>query len=50
MKTFLDFALGFACGLMIYYVVGFYGALTIATAGFIVGNLIIKYFEKRNKK
>ena len=50
MKTFLDFSLGFVVGLMLYYVVGFLGALTIATAGFIIGNLIIKYFEKRNKK
>lgn len=50
MKTFLDFSLGFVLGLMIYYVEGFLGALTIATAGFIIGNLIFKYFEKRNKK
>ena len=46
MKMFLDFALGFVCGIIVYYVVGFHGALTIATAGFIIGNLLIKYLKK----
>lgn len=50
MKTFLDFSMGFLYGLMIYYEVGFFGALTVGAAGFIIGGLIIKYFEKRNKK
>lgn len=50
MKTFLDFSLGFVFGLLVYYVVGFLGALTIATAGFIVGNLIVRYVEKRRRK
>ena len=50
MKTFLDFALGFVYGLMVYYVAGFHGALVMAAAGFIMGNLIFRYVEKRNKK
>lgn len=50
MKTFLDFSMGFLYGLMIYYEVGFFGALTVGTAGYLIGNLIIKYFEKRNEK
>lgn len=50
MKTFLDFSMGFVYGIMIYYEVGFFGALIVGAAGFIIGNLIIKYFEKRNKK
>lgn len=50
MKTFLDFSMGFVYGIMIYYEVGFFGALTVGATGFIIGNLIIKYFEKKNKK
>ena len=50
MKTFLDFSMGFLYGLMIYYEVGFFGALTVGVAGYLIGSLIIKYFEKRNKK
>ena len=50
MKTFLDFSLGFVYGLIAYYAVGFLGALAVGAAGYLIGNLIIKYFEKRNKK
>ena len=50
MKTFLDFSMGFLYGLMIYYEVGFFGALTVGAAGFIIGSLIIKYFEKKKKQ
>ena len=46
MKTFLDFSMGFLYGSMIYYEVGFFGALTVGAAGY----LIIKYLKKRNKK
>ena len=49
MKTFLDFSMGFVYGLMIYYEVGFFGALAVGAAGFIIGNLIIKYFEKETR-
>ena len=50
MKTFLDFSMGFLYGLMIYYEVGFFGALTVGAAGYLIGSLIIKYLKKRNEK
>ena len=49
MKTFLDFSIGFVYGIIIYYEVGFFGALTVGATGFIIGNLIIKYFEKKTR-
>ena len=50
MKTNLDFILGFVYGLVAYYAVGFFGALIIAAAGYILGNLIMKFHEKRRQK
>ena len=50
MKTFLDFSMGFLYGLMIYYEVGFFGALTVGASVYLIGSLIIKYFKKRNEK
>ena len=50
MKTFLDFSLGFVYGLIAYYAVGFLGALAVGAAGYLIGNLIVKYVEKRNEK
>ena len=50
MKTNLEFMLGFVYGLVAYYAVGFFGALGIAAAGYLIGNLIIRYFNKKGKK
>ena len=50
MKTNVDFVLGFVYGLVAYYAVGFFGALIIAAAGYVLGNLIIKIHEKRRRK
>lgn len=50
MKTNLEFMLGFVYGLVAYYAVGFFGALAIAAAGYLIGNLIIRYFKKKGEK
>ena len=50
MKTNLDFILGFVYGLVAYYAVGFFGALGIAAAGYVLGNLFMKFHEKRRQK
>ena len=50
MKTFLDFSMGFLYGLMIYYEVGFFGALTVGAAGYLIGSLIITHYNKRRNK
>lgn len=46
MKKNLDFELGFIYGLITYHAVGFFGALIVAAAGFILGNLLFKLFGK----
>ena len=50
MKTNLDFILGFVYGLIAYYALGFVGAIIVAEVGFIAGNLIVRYVEKRRRK
>ena len=50
MKTNVDFVLGFVYGLIAYHAVGFLGALAMAAAGYVLGNLIMKYVEKRGRK
>ena len=49
MKTNVDFVLGFVYGLIAYHAVGFLGAIAIAAAGYVLGNLIIKIHEKGDK-
>lgn len=46
MKTNLDFILGFVYGIVVYSLLGFFGALIVAAAGFILGNLLFKLFGK----